>query len=170
MGVISLLEAAVRMGEAAVDVEAATAAVIEGACVILKNRAQSAIGTYEFGWPSLGPEAVARHGDTPLLETGALKASIQWTAGPTEGWVGTNDPKAAFQEFGTRRGIPPRPFLGGAIEHSIGEIEAMAASMVMAAIGGGDVVGDLFHAAHVAAHVARETKAFVSEMVEEDKQ
>jgi hypothetical protein len=38
-------------------------------CALVRKRAQEAIGTYKYGWPELGPDAVARHGDTPLLHT-----------------------------------------------------------------------------------------------------
>lgn len=87
------------------------------ACKLLQTTAKEAIGTYEFGWPALKPETVARkaNGDTPLLETGELQSSIEYNVDWLEGCIGTNDYKAAWQEFGTSRGIPPRPFLGGAV-------------------------------------------------------
>lgn len=92
---------------------------MEKACVMLRDEAKSAIGTYKYGWPSLAPSTLARKsGDTPLLETGQLQGSIEYNLdGPgnrIEAYVGTDDRKAAWQEFGTSRGIPPRPFIGGA--------------------------------------------------------
>lgn len=130
---MNLLELAERMSIAAVGIEAHIASAIEEGCVILQDGAKEAIGTYTFGWPRLGPDAIARHGDTPLLETGALKASIEHVSSGSEGWVGTNDPKAAWQEFGTSRGIPPRPFLGGAVMHYGDKVEAKIASEIIKA-------------------------------------
>ena len=46
---------------------------MEEACVILEDDAKDAIGTYRYGWQPLGPAAVAKHGDTPLLDTGAMR-------------------------------------------------------------------------------------------------
>lgn len=130
---MNLLELAAVLGLAAERVEEHLTKSIEGACVILEDSAKEAIGTYTFGWPPLGPEAIARHGDTPLLETGALQSSITHTAEGREGWVGTNDEKAAWQEFGTSRGIPPRPFLGGAVIHEQAKIESVVAAEVIKA-------------------------------------
>jgi HK97 gp10 family phage protein len=89
---------------------------MEEACKILEDSAKGAIGTYEFGWPPLAESTLARKAaDTPLLETGELRDSIRHTVeSPKTGWVGTNDEKAAWHEFGTSR-IPARPFLGGAV-------------------------------------------------------
>lgn len=90
---------------------------MERACVILEESAKGAIGTYEFGWPPLSESAIAKHGDTPLLDTGALKESITHEVESGKlGYVGTNSDYAKYQEFGTSK-IPPRPFLGGAIAH-----------------------------------------------------
>ncbi len=48
--------------------------------------------------------------DTPWRETGALLASISSNVDGLVAVVGTNDPAAAPQEFGTAH-LPPRPFL-----------------------------------------------------------
>jgi hypothetical protein len=47
--------------------------------VLLEDSAKEALGTHEFGWPPLQPETIARKatGDSPLLETGALRDSIK---------------------------------------------------------------------------------------------
>ena len=115
---MDLAQLAAKMGAAAVAVDHCIDRSLERAAILLETSAKEAIGTYEFGWPALAPATVARKGaDTPLLETGRLQGSIEHQVGHHEAWVGTNDPNAAFQEFGTSRGIPPRPFMGGAVEH-----------------------------------------------------
>jgi HK97 gp10 family phage protein len=150
----------VRMAVAAEATKAAVPEIIEAGCKMLAASAKSGIGTYKFGWPALGPEAVATHGDTPLLDTGELQSSIEWNASGNEGFVGTNDPKAAWQEFGTSR-IPPRPFLGGAVQHEAGEIEAIAAKVMTVAIGGGSELAEILrlakHAAEQAVEMGRDT-------------
>ena len=50
---------------------------------------------------------------SPLLETGDLRDSIERDVQQHVAYVGSNDNKALWHEFGTSR-IPPRPFLGGA--------------------------------------------------------
>jgi phage gpG-like protein len=60
-------------------------------------------------------------GDSPLLETGELRGSIEREVHEDVAYVGTNDKKAEFQEFGTSR-IPPRPFLAGAAAAKHAEI------------------------------------------------
>jgi phage gpG-like protein len=173
MSVLSLLEMAAEMSAAAANIEEARAEIIKGGCVILSHSAKDAIGTYKFGWPQLAPETLARKDsvNTPLLETGELRASISWIAEPTEGWIGTNDPKAKWQEFGTSRGIPPRPFLGGAIEHSMGDVEKMARSVVAAALGGAAGASELWEVLRLAKHTAEKIADFADDVVhsEDDK-
>ena len=102
---------------------------LDGACKIVETEAKRVIGTYDYGWPPLKPETIARkaRGDTPLLETGDMRDSIEHTVQDKSGFVGSNDDKAVWQELGTSRGIPPRSFLGGAamrkgeeVAHAIG--------------------------------------------------
>lgn len=100
---------------AVASLEGPKRSAMEKACVILEDSAKEAIGTYEFGWPPLGEAAIAKHGDTPLLDTGALKGSITHEVESGElAYVGTDVEYAKYQEFGTSK-IPPRPFLGGAL-------------------------------------------------------
>jgi HK97 gp10 family phage protein len=106
----------------AVELDRHAHKAMEEACVILEDDAKDAIGTYRYGWPPLGPAAVAKHGDTPLLDTGEMRDSIQHTVVSShEGYVGTNSTYAKYQEFGTSK-IPPRPFLGGAIHAKRDEV------------------------------------------------
>lgn len=86
---------------------------LEKAAAMLEQKAKAAIGTYEYGWPPLKAETVARktNGDTPLLETGELRDSYHHTlVSSEEAEIGSNDPKAEWQELGTPS-IPPRSVL-----------------------------------------------------------
>ncbi len=51
--------------------------------------------------------------DAPWAESGALRASIAYSADESGAAVGSDDPAAAPQEFGTAT-VPPRPFLAPA--------------------------------------------------------
>jgi hypothetical protein len=46
---------------------------------ILQDEAVRVLGTYDYGWPLLKPQTIARKetGDSPLLETGDLRDSIE---------------------------------------------------------------------------------------------
>jgi HK97 gp10 family phage protein len=100
--------------------------ILEKTCVLLEDSAKNAIGNddYIFGWPRLAQSTIDRKGfERPLYETGELQRSIEHNVDDRESFVGTDNPIAKFQEFGTSR-IPARPFLGGALiakEHEIGE-------------------------------------------------
>jgi phage gpG-like protein len=97
---------------------------LEAACKIVEAESKRVIGTYEYGWPKLKPATIARkkNGDTPLLESGEMRESIEHTVRDHEGYVGSNNKKAVYQELGTSRGIPPRSFLGGAARHKEKEV------------------------------------------------
>jgi HK97 gp10 family phage protein len=118
------------MAQASLDIARSKTTAVEKAAKLIEEAAKSAIGTYRFGWAKLGPAAVKKHGDTPLLDTGKLQASIESTIGDGEAWVGTNDPVGKYQEFGTSRGIPPRPFIGGAVVEQEKAIEAELVKIV----------------------------------------
>lgn len=78
------------------------------------EEARSLPGHPQPGWPALRPETVARKaaGDSPLLEMGEMRDSYgAKVVSATKAVVGSNDPKALWQELGTERGIPPRPVL-----------------------------------------------------------
>jgi phage gpG-like protein len=78
-------------------------------------------------------KARKRLGDTPLLETGELRDFISYLVTreglETVGYVGSDDPRAPFHEYGTSR-IPPRPFLLAAVVQKEHAIHAMAACLV----------------------------------------
>jgi phage gpG-like protein len=111
------LQMALILDHVATKLEHSGHEIIEPVAVMLEKSAKDAIGTYKFGWPSLAESTLARKAaDTPLYETGELQRSIEHKIEGDHGYVGTNDEKAAWQEFGTSK-IPPRPFLGGALAH-----------------------------------------------------
>ncbi len=104
--------------------------ILEEGSLLFENSAKHAIGTYEYGWPQLAESTQAQRvslgysANEPLLRTGDLKDSITHNSDDKEAYVGTDNPIAKYQEFGTSK-IPARPFLGGAImqeEHRIPEI------------------------------------------------
>jgi HK97 gp10 family phage protein len=124
---LSLLELGLVLTGVKAEMEHRGHKILEKTCVLLEDSAKSALGTYEFGWPPLQPETIARKvtGDSPLLETGALRDSIKHNVDPNgkEAAVGTDLDYAKYLEFGTSK-MPARPFLGGALiakEHEIGE-------------------------------------------------
>lgn len=86
---------------------------LEKACVIIEEDAKSKPGTYQTGWAPLKPATIAQKttGDSPLLETGEMRDSIEHTVQGKSGFVGSNNDKAVWQELGTSK-IPPRSFLG----------------------------------------------------------
>jgi hypothetical protein len=61
------------------DLKLAEEVCVEKACRMIEKEAKAAIGTYRYDWEPLKPETVARkaRGDTPLLETGELRDSIE---------------------------------------------------------------------------------------------
>jgi hypothetical protein len=77
------------------------------------------MGTYDYDWPQLAEstqrerERLGFAANEPLLRTGDLRESIEYTVLPREAAVeiGSNDKIAVYQELGTSR-IPPRSFLG----------------------------------------------------------
>jgi phage gpG-like protein len=102
-------------------VERETRLLLEGAA----EEAKAFIGHELEEWQPLAPSTVAekqRLGYTgqisetdPLLRTGRLRDSLRAEAESTSagatGIVGSDDPVAVWQEFGTPH-IPPRPFIG----------------------------------------------------------
>lgn len=104
-----------RVGLLGAEMEAELARTIEKTCEHLEESAKEAIGTYAFGWVPLAPTTLAQKAaDTPLLETGELRDSYEHNADGLEGYVGSDNPKAEWHEFGTSH-IPARPVLGGAL-------------------------------------------------------
>jgi phage gpG-like protein len=135
---ISLLRFVEVLTRVAVHVDLEGHHALERAGQLVEDTAKEAIGTYAFGWPPLKPETIARKttGDSPLLETGALRDSIGHTViGNHRCEVGSNDPKAEYHELGTAT-IPPRSFLvSAAMEKEAEVVKLLGESGVRALMG-----------------------------------
>jgi HK97 gp10 family phage protein len=117
--------------------------IIRKACEMIAAQARAAIGHEHEMWPALAPSTIEDRvkkgfaANEPLLRTGALRDSIQWTtsASGMEGAVGSNSPIAVYQELGTSR-IPPRSFLVSSVISMESKIQHMAARAVVAVLAG----------------------------------
>lgn len=91
---------------------------LEKAAKIIETEAKRVLGTYDYGWVPLKSETIARkaNGDTPLLETGEMRDSIEHTVQGRKAEIGSNSDIAVYQELGTSK-IPARSFLAGAAIH-----------------------------------------------------
>jgi phage gpG-like protein len=176
MGILNLAEAAARFAAVEADLELAREPMIAAACQMVAGRSKDLIGVPKPEWPPLAASTLERKGgvNTPLLETGALRDSIEWNADRNHGYVGSNSDIAVFQELGTSRGVPPRSFLALAAQQEGPAVAKMMSKVVGAAIGGrlanGSQVGELFELARVLGHVAHEVKETASDLVESDEE
>jgi phage gpG-like protein len=131
---MNLLEAGALFFEMAHTYENHVHEALEHAAVIVEDESKRVIGTYDYGWAPLKPATVARksNGDTPLLETGEMRESIEHVVQGKSAHVGSNNDKAVWQELGTSRGIPPRSFLGEAARRKGPEVaQAIGAAIAM---------------------------------------
>ncbi len=122
------------------DIKAAEEAAVVQACKIVKRTAKGMIGHEQPMWEGLKPETIARkkRGNTPLLETGELRASIEMSAPHRQGdtvvgYVGSNNEKAVYHELGTSK-IPARSFLGQAAIGKEREIHEMTGRLIHGAL------------------------------------
>jgi HK97 gp10 family phage protein len=175
MSLSSFAALAARLAMAEADIKLATEAALEKTCQLIEDRAKAAIGTYDFGWPQLAQStqeqrvALGFSANEPLLRTGKLRDSIGHVVEGNVGYVGTNDPIAPYQEFGTSK-IPPRPFLGGALAATEGEIPKIFGSLVGAAMrGGGREYHELKELLHVLKDVGHELKETAKDIVDDDR-
>jgi hypothetical protein len=167
MSVLSLAEFAAKLIASDRNLKVAETEVIAAACALVAGRAKDLIGVPQPGWPPLSPETLKRKDgiNTPLLETGELRSSVEWNSDDQEGYVGTNDLKGRWQEFGTSR-LPPRPFLGSAAIQMEGEIDKMAARAVADVFEGSGVVGEVLRGLRETGHKLRETAEGFNEMLQ----
>jgi phage gpG-like protein len=159
MTVFSLIEFAAKLAVAEVNMEIATREVLAAACAILADEAKQLIGVPHAEWPALAAVTLERKDgvNSPLLESGAMRDSIGWNSDAHEGYVGSNDHKLIWHEFGSdKRGNawggpnPPRPVLGLALMKKEQAIHAMASRAAMAAIlGGGAFTAEMAELVHL---------------------
>src|ERR1039458_8512599 len=103
-GVFSILGFVAQLEAIDHDMEALGPAIVARACQLVAAEAKRVIGVGYDDWPALQPETLARKMmATPLLETGELRASIEWNSSGNEGHVGSNSEKAVWHELGTSR-------------------------------------------------------------------
>jgi hypothetical protein len=161
------------------DIRLAEEVAVVKACKVVSKTAKNLIGHENPFWPALKPETIARkaHGNTPLLETGSMRDSIEWDAphhdgNVTYGDVGSDNPKAVWHELGTKH-IPPRSFLGQAAmgkEHEITEMMAKEVTKAMV-LGGPNYRGmrEVMHVLHAAYEKTKELGEEVLEEPESDQ-
>jgi phage gpG-like protein len=167
MKVFSILEFLAEIPAIERDLHASGPKIIEEACKIVQRKAKSTIGknNYNIGWAPIAESTradKAKHGyavPAPLLRTGELRDSIEYTLSHNEGCVGTDDPIAPYQEFGTSR-IPPRSFLVSSAIASEDKIRRMATATTIAALSGfghgARDVREMLHLLHQAGHALYE--------------
>jgi hypothetical protein len=172
-GVFTLLGFVAQLKAIEHDMHELGPAIVAKACKMVCDEAKRVIGGYDYDWPQLKPETIARKmlGNSPLLETGEMRASIEWQAHGLEGAVGSNNDKAVWQELGTSR-IPPRSFLVGAAKEMEEKIHKMAARAVVAVMLGkglhGSEMGELIHLLRHVGHAVKEAADKFLDGPEED--
>ena len=147
------------------DLEAMGPKIIERACQIVQKKARSAIGREHELWAPLADSTIkdkAAHGyktPAPLLRSGAMRDSIEYTVSGNEGCVGSDSEIAVYRELGTSR-IPPRSFLVSAAISSEDKIHRMVGASAVAALSGygrhASEVRELLHLLHRAGHALAE--------------
>jgi phage gpG-like protein len=138
-GVMSLAGFASLLQEAVRSMPVLLHAAMEHAAQVVEAEAKRVIGTHEYGWPPLAESTLARKSaDTPLLETGEMRDSIEHYSSFDNAVIGSNNDKAVWHELGTNR-IPPRPFLSGAAQHKAEEVRDIIAETVIGHLKTGNV-------------------------------
>jgi hypothetical protein len=155
------------------DMEELPKAICARACAMIAKQAKAQIGKQHEEWPPLAPSTLAKKSaNTPLLETGELRDSIEWQVhghgNHVEGEVGSNLDRAVWHELGTNH-VPPRPFLVPSAIVCAPKIAKMAARMVVSTLGGGGRnTRELREILHIVRHVAHELKETAEEMFSDD--
>jgi phage gpG-like protein len=169
-GVFTLVGFAAHLGAIERDLDTVGPAIVARACEMVCAEAKRVIGEGYPYWPALSPETLARKMmNTPLLETGELRASIEWQAHGLEGQVGSNNDKAIWHELGTSK-IPPRSFLMGAALRMEPKIYKMAERAVVAVMLGKGLHGsEMAELIHLLKHAAHHVKEDVREMTKDDE-
>lgn len=172
MTVYSVLGFVAKLGAIEADLKITGHAIVARACQMVADEAKRVIGEGYDYWPALQPETLARKMmNTPLLEAGELRGSIEWNASGNEGHVGSNLDKAVWHEFGTSH-IPPRSFLAGAAMAMEDKIHKMAARAVMAVMLGkglhGSEMAELIHLLKHVGHALKEAADTVLDGPDDD--
>jgi HK97 gp10 family phage protein len=165
-GIFGLAEFALHLKQIERDMEEASRLIIRQACVMVATEAKRVLGTDGYNWAPLS-EHTKKTQPGMLLETGAMRASIEWSTSHDglEGHVGSNSDIAVFQEMGTSR-IPPRPFLAGALHHKAPEIVKMAGKVARATIAPGGLHSPELEFLHLLKHIGHEVNEVVQKALD----
>ena len=168
--IFTLVGFAAKLGAIDRDLHEVGPAIIARACEMVCAEAKRVIGEGYPYWPALKPETLAhKMMNTPLLETGELRASIEWNSEGNEGHVGSNNDKAVWHELGTNK-IPPRSFLAGAAMRMEHKVHAMAARAVISVMAGKGLHGsEMAELIHLLKHAAHEVKETAKEVFSDDE-
>lgn len=141
---------ALHLATLEVAVQRRAEGALNQAAQVIEQAAKDEIGHYQPAvgghpaWSQLADATLAHHasmgvGDTPLMVTGELYASIEHESVGGSAVIGTKMDVGAYQEFGTDT-IPPRPFMGPAAFTSKGKVEKIMARAVVAGLIGGNAI------------------------------
>jgi HK97 gp10 family phage protein len=172
-GIFGLAEFALHLKEIERDMKEASRLIVRQACIMVATEAKRVLGTDGYNWPALS-EHTKKTQPGMLLETGAMRASIEWSTSHDglEGHVGSNSDIAVYQELGTSR-IPPRSFLAGALHHEAPEIVKMAGKVARATIAPGGLRSPELEFLHLLKHIGHEVNEVVQKALdgpEEEKE
>jgi phage gpG-like protein len=149
----TLLGMAAKLAQVAIDTDLACTIALTEAAEMVHEAAVALIGHPNSAWAALAESTLARKSaDTPLLETGEMRASIEHVVRGRSAFVGSNNDKAVWQEFGTAR-IPPRSFIGMAAIECEERIHKLTREAVGHAFAGHGVGG-----LHELLHIYREVR------------
>jgi len=161
----SLLGFAAELTAIERDIQASGPMIVERACQMVQKKAKRAIGKEHELWAPLAQSTIAdkqAHGfptPKPLLRTGELRDSIEYTVAGNEGAVGSNLDRAVWLEMGTSR-MPPRSFLRSSAISSEDKIARMATAVTVAAFEGhgrhARDAREILDLAHRAGHALKE--------------
>jgi len=123
-----------------------TTSGLERSAKLIEKTAKASIGYYQPAagpypaWEQLAASTLAHHdrmgvGDSPLMVTGQLYASIQHEVEDDKAVIGSKMDIAADQEFGTDR-IPARPFMGPALYVNKAKLEKIMGDALFTAVAG----------------------------------
>ncbi|HZZ22020.1 MAG TPA: hypothetical protein VFE60_05345 [Roseiarcus sp.] len=141
---------------------------------MIETRAKNYLGHPHGWWPPLKAETLRQKGgiNTPLLEQGNMRDSIEHVVQGSSGFVGSNSDIAVYQELGTSR-IPPRSFLGHAAQESGPEVAKIVAKTVgtaMAAALSGSSVLAAIEMLHFAGEALKPIKELGEDLVTPDEE
>ena len=143
----SFLEAAVHCGELALAAHEADEIALEKATKFLQKKVKDKYGEYQpeagpfVAWAELAESTKQdreRQGypeDEPLLRTGDVRESIEREVKDSEGFVGSDNDIAVWEELGTKN-MPPRSTMGSAgVENAEAIVKIVGDEVVMALVG-----------------------------------